>query len=150
MVFAGPDGDALPLRDAMRRAELGAELHTAEVLGRGRTRDVVIPAYGTPLQGAGLRAQLRKWVTDGQIEPSAADAVVAVLDAPGKYLDLSDRVFVVMGAGAAMGPFETLLGLGATVVACDIPVPAIWQRLIEGAVIIMAVAVDTWTKNRRA
>ncbi|MDG1414233.1 MAG: ABC transporter permease [Alphaproteobacteria bacterium] len=26
----------------------------------------------------------------------------------------------------------------------------IWQRLIEGAVIIMAVAVDTWTKNRRA
>ena len=24
----------------------------------------------------------------------------------------------------------------------------IWQRLIEGAVIIMAVAVDTWTKNR--
>ena len=26
----------------------------------------------------------------------------------------------------------------------------IWQRLIEGAVIIMAVAVDTWTKQRRA
>ena len=26
----------------------------------------------------------------------------------------------------------------------------IWQRLIEGAVIIMAVAIDTWTKQRRA
>eukprot|EP00978_Attheya_sp_CCMP212_P040911 scaffold228349_cov28-Attheya_sp.AAC.1 len=38
-----------------------------------------------------------------------------------------------MGAGAAMGPLETLLSLGAHVIAVDLPIPAIWNRLIQTA-----------------
>ena len=36
-----------------------------------------------------------------------------------------------MGAGAAMGPTEVLLQLGATVVAVDIPSERVWSRLID-------------------
>ena len=42
--------------------------------------------------------------------------------------------------------FLAFLNNGSNLLQID----PIWQRLIEGAVIIMAVAVDTWTKNRRA
>jgi len=42
--------------------------------------------------------------------------------------------------------FLALLNNGFNLLQID----PIWQRLIEGAVIIMAVAVDTWTKQRRA
>ena len=35
-----------------------------------------------------------------------------------------------MGAGAAMGPTEVLLQLGATVVAVDVPSERVWTRLI--------------------
>ena len=39
--------------------------------------------------------------------------------------------FVVLGAGAQMGPFEVLLRLGAHVVAVDLPRPELWKRLIK-------------------
>lgn len=42
-------------------------------------------------------------------------------------------VFVLMGAGAAMGPFLTLMAMGANVVAIDIDIPAVWERLLRVA-----------------
>jgi hypothetical protein len=56
--------------------------------------------------------------------------VQAVLDDP-EWLDLSDLTVVVLGAGAEMGPLQSLLRWGAHVVAVDLPRPAIWRRLIE-------------------
>ena len=46
------------------------------------------------------------------------------------WLDLSDRYFVLLGAGAAMGPLEVLLALGANVIAVDLNREQIWRRLI--------------------
>jgi hypothetical protein len=77
--------------------------------------------HGDILAGDRLREKVQSWVKLGTIEPSAAAALTKVLDTR-EWLDLSGRLFVVMGAGAAMGPTEVLLSLGATVVALDIPV----------------------------
>lgn len=46
---------------------------------------------------------------------------------------MSDFVFVMLGAGAAMGPFQTLMQMGANVVAIDIDIPAVWERLLSVA-----------------
>ena len=42
---------------------------------------------------------------------------------------LAGHAFVVLGAGANMGPFEVLMKLGATVVAVDLDRPHVWERL---------------------
>jgi hypothetical protein len=112
--------------DAAAPVDAAADvLHTATVRGT-----VAIPAtgvepsinyHGDILAGDRLREKVQSWVKLGTIEPSAAAALTKVLDTR-EWLDLSGRLFVVMGAGAAMGPTEVLLSLGATVVALDIPV----------------------------
>ena len=59
------------------------------------------------------------------------------------FTNLNGKVYVLIGAGSAMGPFIKLLELGATVVALDIPgiwgkgtkrpASGLWKRLIETA-----------------
>lgn len=46
---------------------------------------------------------------------------------------MEETCFVALGGGSAMGPVVDLLSLGATVVAVDIAVPALWERLIRAA-----------------
>ena len=41
--------------------------------------------------------------------------------------------FVLLGAGAAMGPFEILLQFGGNIIALDLDRKNIWQRLIATA-----------------
>ena len=41
-------------------------------------------------------------------------------------MDLSDKYFVLLGAGSAMGPFITLMKLGANVIAIDINRAPVW------------------------
>jgi hypothetical protein len=75
--------------------------------------------------------QIRSWQDAGVVTADVYRAVDGLSD----ELDLrsSDFVFVVMGAGAAMGPLHTLLSLGAHVIALDLPRPSIWRRLISTA-----------------
>ena len=42
-------------------------------------------------------------------------------------LDLSQRFFVLLGAGSAMGPLQVLLALGANVIAVDLDRKGIWS-----------------------
>jgi hypothetical protein len=49
------------------------------------------------------------------------------------FLTRNAQVFVMLGAGAAMGPFLTLMAMGANVVAIDIDIPAVWERLLTVA-----------------
>ena len=79
-----------------------------------------------------FKSQIQKWVEYGTIEPSAGDVIIACVDNP-KWIDLSDRYFVLLGAGSEMGPFEVLMSLGANVVAIDLDRPFIWQRLLKRA-----------------
>jgi hypothetical protein len=108
-------------------------LDTAEVTGtRAPVEQLVVPYRGRRLTGDALRAQLDRWVADGVMEPSAAEAVGAVAAAP-EQLALPGRTVAVLGAGAEMGPLPTLLGWGATVAAVDLPRPAVWERILRAA-----------------
>ena len=101
-----------------------------DVAGEGTVdRDMSVPYRGERLRGDALARQLDTWVTAGVIEPSCADAVRAVIANP-DWLDLTDQRIVVLGAGAEMGPTQSLLRWGADVVAVDLPRPAVWSRLV--------------------
>jgi hypothetical protein len=89
-----------------------------------------VPYKGQNLSGQALKDQVDKWVSYGTIEESAGNAIKNCVDRPG-YLDLSDRYFVLLGAGSAMGPFLVLMALGANVIAVDLDRPGIWERLIS-------------------
>ena len=82
------------------------------------------------LTGEDLKQQLDAWAAHGTIEPSARDAIKRVVDNKG-WTDLSDKHFVLLGAGSAMGPLQVLLALGAHVIAIDLDRPQIWERLIK-------------------
>ena len=120
-----------PLEDAIRSAE--PELGTVEVVGSGtRTPRLEVPYRGRVLSGDALLRQLDDWVARGIAEPSFGEAVCAVVRHP-EWLDLSGRTVALVGAGAAMGPLEHLLGWGAHVAAVDLPRPQTWTRLLETA-----------------
>ena len=134
------------LHDRMRATTLAGEvpldevfastspaLDTATVRGTGeRTTELSLPLHGQRLRGDALRRQLDDWSARGILEPSAADAVRAVLANP-DWLDLSDQRVVVLGAGAEMGPLRSILSWGGEVVGVDLPRPEIWTRLLEVA-----------------
>ena len=126
------DGADVPVRTLLAE-DPDRRLDTAEVRGsRAPVEQLVVPYRGRELWGDGLRAQLGRWVADGVMEPSAAQAVGAVADAP-EWLALPGRTVAVLGAGAEMGPLPTLLRWGATVAAVDLPRPAVWERILRSA-----------------
>jgi hypothetical protein len=125
-------GRALPVRDAL--SEHGKPyLTTVTVDGTGeREGEVAIPYRGELLRGAALNRRLDRWVADGIVEPSCADAVRAIASSP-DWLDLSDLRFVLLGAASEMGPLRSLCRWGADVVAIDLPRPDLWKRITQAA-----------------
>lgn len=93
---------------------------------------VEVPYKGTTLTEDALIKQLAKWSDYGTIEPSCRDAISWLAQNPGA-LDLSDRYFVLLGAGSAMGPIKVLLSLGANIIAVDLDRKGIWERLLNMA-----------------
>ncbi len=73
-----------------------------------------------------------KWAAKGVLEPDAAQSIIGVVQNK-SWSDFSNKVFVMLGAGAAMGPFLTLMAMGANVVAIDIDIPQVWERLLTVA-----------------
>ena len=128
--FVAPDGTTCSFGEAMA-AKNNDKFHTGFIKGekaKGENK-IVVPYKGKDLSGEELKAQVNKWVDYGTIEPSAGTAIIKCVDNPG-WLDLSDRYFVLLGAGSAMGPFLVLMALGANVIAIDLDRPFIWKRLI--------------------
>merc|ERR1712176_477942 len=82
------------------------------------------------LKGEALKNQVKKWVDYGTIESSAGEAIIGCVD-NSTWCDWSEKYFVLLGAGSAMGPLLVLLALGANVIAVDLDRPNIWKRLIE-------------------
>jgi hypothetical protein len=123
--------EEIELRDALDKSPSAAPIDTVVVAGEGEPeRELVVPYRGQRLRGDAITRQLAAWVDAGVIEPSCAEAVGAVLANPG-WLDLSDVTVVAFGAGAEMGPVQSVLRWGGDVVAVDLPRPAIWNRLTE-------------------
>lgn len=104
---------------------------TGVIHGTGNPQPLTIPYKKKTLFGDALRSQLGEWQQRGIIEESHAAAVMRVIDNPNWLAELP--AFVLMGAGAEIGPYQTLLDMGATVVAVDLNRADIWERLIYTA-----------------
>lgn len=91
-----------------------------------------VPYQGKILKGEALVKQLKQWAEYGTIEPSAQKAIQEIAQHP-ELIDLSNKYFVLLGAGSAMGPYSVLMSLGANVIAVDLDRPNIWSRLIPVA-----------------
>ena len=125
------DGSSGSLSDAVRAGQ--PSLSTRTVRGEGeRVRELVVPYRGERLSGDRLRRQVDAWVAGGGAEPSFAAAVHRLVDEPA-MLDVSDRAFALLGAGAELGPLEPLTQWGAHVLAVDVAQPKVWDRVLATA-----------------
>ena len=108
------------------------ELHTAVIRGTAERQPhpLAIPYQGELLQGERLLAQIGQWERTGIIEPTHATGLRS-LHAHPEWLDLSDMTFVLLGAGAEMGPLLALAEWGANIIAVDLPRPAVWKRIVQ-------------------
>mmetsp|Transcript_4324 Transcript_4324/g.8276 ORF Transcript_4324/g.8276 Transcript_4324/m.8276 type:complete len:756 (+) Transcript_4324:35-2302(+) len=131
--FVSSDGSTKSFEDAMKSSDF-EPFKTGFIKGQGEKteRKIKVPYKGGVLEGQALKDQVKKWVSYGTIEESAGDAIIMCVDNP-KWMDLSDRYFVMLGAGSAMGPFKVLLALGANIVAIDLDRSGIWKNLITYA-----------------
>ena len=131
--FVSSDGTTMSFQEVMA-SPAKEKFCTGYIKGELSSKSNVLEVgyKGKSISGNELKAQVQKWVEYGTIEPSAGDAIIACVDNPG-WIDLSDRYFVLLGAGSAMGPFEILMSLGANVIAIDLDRAPIWKRLINRA-----------------
>jgi hypothetical protein len=123
-------GQCHPLAAAMT-VYSDALFETGIIHGTGKPQPLTIPYKKKKLSDDTLRAQLRDWQRRGIIEESHAAAVMRVIDNSDWLAALP--AFVLMGAGAEIGPYRTLLDMGATVIAVDLDRADIWERLISTA-----------------
>ncbi|CAM9178282.1 unnamed protein product, partial [Choristocarpus tenellus] len=125
------DGKTLKLAEAM--SSIKTTFETGFIKGslpKPAATNLKVPYKGKILEGAELVAQVDKWVAYGTIEPTAGEAIKDVAK-KGAWRDLSDKYFVLLGAGSAMGPLKLLLELGANIIAIDLDRPPIWDRLLK-------------------
>lgn len=124
------DGKIMTLAKGMNCTNVG--YYTATVRGSCEP-SFSMPYKGNDLKGNEVEAQIDVWVTSGIIEPDAGASVKSFLRSTSKERQgiFRDHYFCILGAASAMGPFECLMKLGATVIAVDIDRPAIWARLVK-------------------
>eukprot|EP00520_Triparma_pacifica_P003915 CAMPEP_0118651800 /NCGR_PEP_ID=MMETSP0785-20121206/10976_1 /TAXON_ID=91992 /ORGANISM="Bolidomonas pacifica, Strain CCMP 1866" /LENGTH=496 /DNA_ID=CAMNT_0006544271 /DNA_START=118 /DNA_END=1605 /DNA_ORIENTATION=- len=84
------------------------------------------------LSKADLVAQAEAWSKYGCIEPSAARALTGVANSQDCTDLVKDKIFVLLGATSALGPFQALSRLGATI-ACVARPGAKLRKLVEDA-----------------
>jgi hypothetical protein len=133
MVVAGEEDEPDQPLASLRDADAGREIVTHTIVGDGEPEsELTVPHAGRRLGGDDLRRQLDTWARDGTIEPTVTEAVERVLANP-EWLRLEGRTVVVLGAGAEIGPLNSLLAWGATVAAADLPRRPIWERILATA-----------------
>ena len=106
------DGKTMSFAKAM--SDIKSSFATGHIKGekpKPASFELGVPYKGQTLTGDALQTQLDKWVRLGVIELSAG-AQISQVARSAPWLDLSDRYFVLLGAGAAMGPFQLLLNHG--------------------------------------
>jgi hypothetical protein len=132
MQVAGPGAEQAGL-GALVTAPARHAVATVTVTGTGAADgELSVPCRGERLHGDALRRRCEAWVAAGVIEPSCADAIATVAAHP-EWLALPGRTIAVLGAGAEVGPLPVLLGWGARVMGVDLPVPQVWERVLEVA-----------------
>jgi hypothetical protein len=117
------------LADAMADAG-SAELQTCSLSGQGDSAPArwEVPYRGRRLHGDALLRQIDRWQNSGIAEPGHCDALRRLVANP-EWFDLSDRRIVLLGAGSEAGPLAWLARWRATLLAVDLPRPALWKRI---------------------
>ena len=119
------------LEDALAAIEPSFELGVGQIHGAERPVTALrVPYRGRELEGRALSEQLDRWVEAGSVEPSFAEALHRVMENP-QWLALPGRRLALVGAGAQIGPLQPLCSWGASVIALDVPVPHVWDRIGE-------------------
>jgi hypothetical protein len=142
--FTNAQGQTLKIHEAMSSPAAVcpfqvATVHGSKDLPKNFTYETVQVPWslsikaGKRISGLDLELEMVKAAAQGLMEPSAIEAIRYLNHDHSWSSKLSDTCFVALGGGSAMGPTLDLLALGATVVAVDIAIPAMWQRLIEAA-----------------
>jgi hypothetical protein len=124
-------GATLPLAEAMQQPRPD-RFHAIHLHGQGspEIEPWTLPYRGKRLSGAELDDRLGRWEHAGIIEPSHAQALRQIIAHP-EWLDLSDRTLVLLGAASEAGPLATLARWRATIVAVDLPHPAVWHKIVQ-------------------
>lgn len=128
--FIDKNGNTLKFSEYINGANKNAEtFQSFKIVGsKVQTDGSELPGGGAPLcidykgsnlSGDELKRQLHQWADYGSIEPDVAENLID--SASGGNIDLSGRHFVLIGAGSAIGPFNTLIEHGATVICIDMP-----------------------------
>jgi hypothetical protein len=153
------DGDtAVPLHTAMAEVSTtSASFGSGVIHGNSCNKQPTfqVPFRGDILHGSKLAAQCSKWREAGVMEPSADAALQGLMNDKSKqeWANLTGRHFVILGAGSQMGPTNTLLQLGATVHAVDIPNKMVWEKLIKttressGTLVFPIVSAESGTER---
>eukprot|EP00931_Biecheleriopsis_adriatica_P086498 TRINITY_DN61161_c0_g1_i1.p1 TRINITY_DN61161_c0_g1~~TRINITY_DN61161_c0_g1_i1.p1 ORF type:complete len:561 (-),score=82.79 TRINITY_DN61161_c0_g1_i1:13-1623(-) len=142
--FAKEDGQTITIQEAMTSPENPCPFQTVNVQGSKDSPEnfnfgtVKVPwsfstQVGERISGLDLELELVKAAQQGLMEPSVIEAIRFLNHDQSWSKKIADTCFVALGGGSAMGPTLDLLSLGATVVAIDVAIPAMWQRLIEAA-----------------
>lgn len=142
------DGKEISFYDAIKGISKDDKTFiTGHIIGSGKknTKPVLEVPYGGKdpkqpyykfkknkdvLSDADLLAQLDKWEKYGTVETSCAEQIRDVVKNQHKWLDLSDKYFVLLGATSAMGPLDMLLKYGANIIAIDIDREGVWKTLL--------------------
>ncbi len=91
-------------------------------------RELRVPYKGKQLSGQQLIDQLGDWVERQIVEPSFAAAISEVVRNP-EWLSLPGKRVAMIGAGSEMGPLEPLLRWGVDVLAINLPLDRVWDRI---------------------
>ncbi len=123
-------GDAaLPLDSVPEAAWTAQAPDTGEVVGTAAPeRTLRVPYRGQELEGDELLARLQRWVEAGVVEPSFAAAIGRVVEHP-EWLALPGRTIAMIGAGGELSPLEPFTRWGADVLAVDLPLEHVQQRI---------------------
>lgn len=122
-------GQRYLLKDVMDIAAID-QLHSVKIQGQSQAApEWYIPYQGQNLTGTALLDQVERWLEQGIIEQSHADALKRVHAHP-EWLDLSERSMVLFGAGSEAGPLKWLAKWKANIIAIDLPNPKVWEKII--------------------
>ncbi len=120
------DGRTTPLAEVAPRPGF---FETETLEGKGaRVDHLRVPVGGRLLEGEELKREIHRWRTEHLAEQGCTDVLLSFLEDPAK-LDLRGRTFVLLGAGAEVGPLRPLLEWGATVIAVDLDRPEVHERI---------------------
>ena len=125
-------GEGVKLQDAITDGGAARlQLHTGTFKGSGgAAAGLQVPLSGAMLSGVSLDNKVDEWLAYGCMEADAAAAVKDVVANPGKA-SLKGHCFVMIGVGSEMGPFRTLMQMGATVVGTGTRNPNKWNKVFD-------------------